>query len=131
MKNVFNAISLIVGIFLVAPSIATADCTRADGALLLSCADTAVNSCRATYPTCSEPARAVTVLDTLDAVTTKCCAIHGRRVAERQRDCFLVSERRLARMYPNAEPTLKKLIKKTQSAITAQRKNGCSSGSLN
>lgn len=130
-KILLSASALLVTTLLLTPiQAAAADCSNAESDALLSCADEAVNTCRDLYPTCIEPGRAVTVQDTLDTVGAKCCAISGRRTAGRQRSCFLSSERKLTAMLRVAEPSLKKFLRKTKSAITALRKDGCTTGSL-
>ena len=121
---------LIMSGMLIAPPIASAECSRGEGQILLTCQDDAVNTCRAAHPTCREPARTVTVEDVLSSVGGRCCALHGARASSRQRACFLLAERRFASARVVTDSSIKRFLGKAKSAVGALRRAGCSSGSL-
>ena len=129
MKDIYKLAIVSVCSFGIYTSAAFADCSSTDKASLLTCADTAADSCRAQFPTCSEPGQVATVQDTLTSATDRCCSITGKKKAQRQKDCFKAIESALNQSRAKAPSILKNFLKTTKAGVSALRKAGCSTGS--
>lgn len=108
---------------------AQSSCTNDNKSSLLSCASNSLLACRNLFPSCKEPAQALSVQDVLNETSAKCCSITGSRKVLRQRACIGAVQNRYLRAQVGADRTLKPFLRETRRQLQVFRRAGCTTGS--
>jgi hypothetical protein len=108
---------------------AQSSCSNDNKSSLLSCSSNSLLACRNLFPSCKEPAQALSVQDVLNETSSKCCSITGSRKAIRQRACIGAVQNRYLRAQVGADRTLKPFLRETRRQLQVFRRAGCTTGS--
>jgi hypothetical protein len=108
---------------------AQSSCTNDNKSSLLSCASNSILACRNLFPSCKEPAQALSVQDVLNETSARCCSITGSRRVQRQRACIGAVQNRYLRAQVGADRTLKPFLRETRRQLQVFRRAGCTTGS--
>lgn len=131
MKRVFFLLcSTVIALSLYSAEVnAQSSCSNDNKSSLLSCASNSLLACRNLFPSCKEPAQALSVQDILNETNARCCSITGSRKAVRQRACIGAVQNRYLRAQVGADRTLKPFLRETRRQLQVFRRAGCTTGS--
>jgi hypothetical protein len=125
----FLMVAVLTVVFSTSAAFAQSECSTDNKTGLLSCSSNSLALCRTQFPSCKEPAQAISVQDVLTATSNRCCAITGSRKVQRQRACIGAVQNRYQRAQIGTDGTLKPFLREARRQLQILRRAGCTTGS--